>query len=212
MGQSVAHSLPQPQGPESRVEMFRWVGSSLLKSCKYARHTPLTSLFSLGTCLPVQIQLERRLAKALLRHNGFHKWIFLRACQHQDFENDNDQFSKRMRGTERLFVGKSWFLCLIEQVLCCHVNRRWGKVVAEAIYPTKYPVPMGEGTRRTCVWVTAVPSSCPCCRHVCCYKPCKANINKCWRGCEKRAPSGFIAGNVNWCSRYAEQYGGSSEN
>ena len=77
----------------------------MLKSCKYARHTPVTSLFSLGTCLPVQIQLERKLAKALLRHNAFHKWIFLRACQHQDFENDNDQFSKRMGGYGMVICG-----------------------------------------------------------------------------------------------------------
>ena len=94
-------------------------------------------------------------------------------------------FQKEWRGTEWLFVGKSWLLWLIQQVLCCPVNSRRGRVVAKAIYPTKYPVPGGEGARRACVWVSAVPSPWPCCPHVC-YKPCKAKINKCWQGCGEK--------------------------
>jgi len=29
---------------------------------------------------------------------------------------------------------------------------------------------------------------------------------------EKREPSYIVGGNVNWCSHYGKQYGGSSEN
>ena len=31
-------------------------------------------------------------------------------------------------------------------------------------------------------------------------------------GTEKRGPSYIVGGNVNWCSHYGKQYGGSSEN
>ena len=37
----------------------------------------------------------------------------------------------------------------------------------------------------------------------------KSTNNKCWRGVEKREPSYTVGGNVNWCSHYGEQYGGS---
>ena len=34
----------------------------------------------------------------------------------------------------------------------------------------------------------------------------KSTNNKCWRGCGEKGR------NVNWCSHYGEQYGGSSKN
>ena len=37
----------------------------------------------------------------------------------------------------------------------------------------------------------------------------KSTSNKCWRGCGERKPSYTVGGNVNWCSHYGEQYGGS---
>ena len=36
--------------------------------------------------------------------------------------------------------------------------------------------------------------------------------NKCGEGVEKREPSYIIGGNVNWCSHYEEQNGGSLKN
>ena len=36
--------------------------------------------------------------------------------------------------------------------------------------------------------------------------------NKCWRGCGEKGPSYTAGGNVNWCSHYGEQYGGSLKN
>ena len=33
----------------------------------------------------------------------------------------------------------------------------------------------------------------------------------CWQGCGEREPSYTVGGNVNWCSHYREQYGGSSK-
>ena len=40
----------------------------------------------------------------------------------------------------------------------------------------------------------------------------KSTNNKSWRGVEKREPSYTIGGNVNWCSHYGKQYGGSLKN
>ena len=37
-------------------------------------------------------------------------------------------------------------------------------------------------------------------------------ITNAGEGVEKRKPSYTVAGNVNWCSHYEKQYGGSSEN
>lgn len=82
-------------GPEMRVGGLEWMGSSLLKSCKYARNISVTTLFSLWSSLQVQILLEGRFARRL--HHASPKWMFLRACQDQDFENDNNKFSERMR-------------------------------------------------------------------------------------------------------------------
>ena len=33
--------------------------------------------------------------------------------------------------------------------------------------------------------------------------------NKCWRRCGKREASYTVGGNINWCSHYGKQYGGS---
>ena len=40
----------------------------------------------------------------------------------------------------------------------------------------------------------------------------KLTNNKCWRGWGKKEPSYTVSGNVNWCSHYGEQYGGSLKN
>ena len=37
----------------------------------------------------------------------------------------------------------------------------------------------------------------------------KPTKNKCWRGCGKKETLYTVGGNVNWCSHYGEQYGGS---
>ena len=37
----------------------------------------------------------------------------------------------------------------------------------------------------------------------------KSANNKYWKDVEKREPSNTVGGNVNWCSHYGEQYGGS---
>ena len=39
----------------------------------------------------------------------------------------------------------------------------------------------------------------------------KSTNNKCWRGMEKREPSGTVGGNVSWYNHYGEQYGGNLE-
>ena len=36
--------------------------------------------------------------------------------------------------------------------------------------------------------------------------------NKHWRGCEEKGPSFTAGGNVDWCSHYGKQSGGSSKN
>ena len=40
----------------------------------------------------------------------------------------------------------------------------------------------------------------------------KSTNNKCWRGCGEKGTSYFVGGNVNWCSHYRKQHGGSSKN
>ena len=40
----------------------------------------------------------------------------------------------------------------------------------------------------------------------------KSTNNKCWMDAEEKEPSSSVGGDVNWCSDYAEQCGGSSEN
>ena len=37
----------------------------------------------------------------------------------------------------------------------------------------------------------------------------KSVNNKCWRGCGEKETSITVSGDVNWCSHYGEQYGGS---
>ena len=40
----------------------------------------------------------------------------------------------------------------------------------------------------------------------------KSTNNKYWRECGEKGPSYTVGGNVNWCSLYGKQYGGSSKN
>ena len=40
----------------------------------------------------------------------------------------------------------------------------------------------------------------------------KSTNNKCWRGYEENQPSCMAGGNINRCSHYGKQYGGSSKN
>ena len=40
----------------------------------------------------------------------------------------------------------------------------------------------------------------------------KSTNNKCWKGRGERELSYIIGGNVNWCSHYGEQHGGSLKN
>ena len=37
----------------------------------------------------------------------------------------------------------------------------------------------------------------------------KTRNNNCWWGCREKEPLCTVGGNVNWCSHYGEQYGGS---
>ena len=39
----------------------------------------------------------------------------------------------------------------------------------------------------------------------------KSTNNKCWMDAEEKEPSSSVGGDVNWCSDYAEQCGGSAE-
>ena len=40
----------------------------------------------------------------------------------------------------------------------------------------------------------------------------RTQITSAGKGVEKRKPSHTVGGNVNWCSHYGEQYGGSVKN
>ena len=40
----------------------------------------------------------------------------------------------------------------------------------------------------------------------------RARNKKCWQRCGEKEPSCTVGGNVNWCSHYGKQYGGSSKN
>ena len=39
----------------------------------------------------------------------------------------------------------------------------------------------------------------------------KTRNNKCWPGCGKKGTLCTVSGNINWCSHYGKQYGGSSK-
>ena len=85
-------------------------------------------------------------------------------------------------------------------------------MVAETIYPIKYPVPTGEGLGEPASESVLSPVLVPVALMCVVTNLARQTSTSVGEDVEEREPSGIIAGNVNWCSRCGEQYGGSSEN